>query len=96
MARSLWKGNYVHPSLLRKPPSRVTGTLTKKNSSVRKTWARSSTILPSWIGTTLSVHNGHRFQFVTITKHTVGHKLGEFVLTRKRAIHFKKVKPRGR
>jgi small subunit ribosomal protein S19 len=92
MARSVWKGPYVHPSLLRKPPTRLKGKLTSKNTSIREVWARSSTVLPSWVGCTLRVHNGRRFQTVTIKKECVGHKLGEFVLTRKRAIHLKKAK----
>jgi small subunit ribosomal protein S19 len=78
MSRSVRKGPYVHPSLLEK-----VGRLNHKNEKrVIKTWCRSSTILPEFVGHTFAVHNGTKFVPVYATENMVGHKLGEFSPTR--------------
>ncbi len=79
MARSLKKGPYVEKSLLKKVQK-----LNKENKkTVIKTWSRRSTIFPEFVGHTIAVHNGKDFIPVYITEEMVGHKLGEFALTRK-------------
>ena len=79
MARSLKKGPYVEESLLKKVQE-----LNKENKkTVVKTWSRKSTIFPDFVGHTIAVHNGKDFIPVYITEEMVGHKLGEFALTRK-------------
>ena len=79
MARSLKKGPYVSKELLAK--------VQKLNESgkkeVIKTWSRRSTIYPDFIGHTFAVHNGKEFIPVYVTEDMVGHKLGEFSMTRK-------------
>lgn len=78
MARSLKKGPYVDFKLYRK--------VEKLNQQDRhepvKTWARSCTIVPEFVGHTFMVHNGKVFNSVFVTEDMVGHKLGEFSLTR--------------
>ena len=79
MARSLKKGPYVFDRLLKKVQE-----LNKANKKeVIKTWSRRSTIFPDFVGFTIAVHNGKEFIPVYITEDMVGHKLGEFALTRK-------------
>jgi len=78
MARSLKKGPYVHPSLLKHMARTLVGSKT-----IIKTWARSSTITPEMIGFTFGVHNGRNFVEVKIMEDMVGHRLGEFSPTRK-------------
>ena len=79
MARSLKKSPYVLDSLLKKVQN-----LNKENKkTVVKTWSRRSTIYPDFVGHTIAVHNGKDFIPVYITEEMVGHKLGEFALTRK-------------
>ncbi len=79
MARSLKKGPYVFGRLLKKIQ-----TLNENNKKeVVKTYSRRSTIYPDFIGHTIAVHNGKEFIPVYITEDMVGHKLGEFALTRK-------------
>jgi len=79
MARSLKKGPYVFDRLLKKVQ-----TLNDNNKKeVVKTWSRRSTIYPDFVGHTIAVHNGREFIPVYITEDMVGHKLGEFALTRK-------------
>ena len=79
MARSLKKGPYVSKKLLLKVQK-----LNKENKkTVIKTWSRRSTIFPDFVGHTIAVHNGKDFIPVYITEEMVGHKLGEFALTRK-------------
>lgn len=78
MARSIKKGPFVDDHLLKKVE--VLNTDSKKN--VIKTWSRRSVILPTFIGHTFSVHNGHKFVPVYVTENMVGHKLGEFSPTR--------------
>jgi len=79
MARSLKKGPYVEEALLKK----VQQLNTENKKSVVKTWSRRSTIYPEFVGHTIAVHNGKDFIPVYITEEMVGHKLGEFSLTRK-------------
>ncbi len=78
MPRSLKKGPYVEPSLLRK----VERAQASSSSRVIKTWSRRSTIIPEFVGLTMAVHNGRKFIPVYITENMVGHKLGEFAPTR--------------
>jgi len=78
MPRSLKKGPYVDPKLLKKV-MKLNETGEKK---VIKTWSRRSTIIPEFIGHTFAVHNGRKFIPVYITEQMVGHKLGEFAPTR--------------
>ena len=79
MARSIKKGPFVDASLMKK--------IEKLNESnkkeVVKTWYRRSTIFPEFVGHTIAVHNGKDFIPVYVTEDMVGHKLGEFALTRK-------------
>lgn len=78
MARSTWKGPFVDGYLLKKVEElRQSG----KNTPI-KTWSRRSTILPQMVGVTMAVHNGKNFIPVLITDNMIGHKLGEFALTR--------------
>lgn len=78
MSRSLRKGPFVDPRLEHKVE-----TLNKTNQKkVIKTWSRSSTITPDFVGHTFAVHNGNKFIPVYITEAMVGHKLGEFAPTR--------------
>jgi small subunit ribosomal protein S19 len=78
MSRSLKKGPYVDPRLLKKVEA-----LNKANQKrVIKTWARDCTIIPEFVGHTFAVHNGNKFIPVYIQEAMVGHKLGEFAPTR--------------
>jgi small subunit ribosomal protein S19 len=78
MSRSIKKGPYIHPSLEKK----VLAMRNASQRSVIKTWSRASTILPEMIGMTIAVHDGRRHVPVFVTENMVGHKLGEFALTR--------------
>lgn len=78
MARSLKKGPYVDSRLL----SRLTKMQADRRKDPIKTWARRSTISPDFIGVTFLVHNGKIHHPVYVTEEMVGHKLGEFALTR--------------
>lgn len=78
MARAVWKGPYVHPSLLKKAEKARAG---KKNEVIR-TWSRSSVILPNFVGLTIAVHNGKQHVPVLVNEQMVGHKFGEFAPTR--------------
>ncbi|HML97430.1 MAG TPA: 30S ribosomal protein S19 [Tepidiformaceae bacterium] len=78
MSRSIKKGPYIHPSLEKK----VLAMRNAQQRSVIKTWSRASTILPEMIGLTIAVHDGRRHVPVFVTENMVGHKLGEFALTR--------------
>ena len=80
MSRSLKKGPYVAESLMKKALALQDDD--KKSSKVIKTWSRSSTIVPEFIGLTFAVHNGKKFIPVYVTDNMIGHKLGEFSLTR--------------
>lgn len=78
MSRSIKKGPFVHESLLKK----VADLNEKNDKKVIKTWSRASTILPSFVGHTIAVHDGRKHVPVYITEDMVGHKLGEFAPTR--------------
>jgi small subunit ribosomal protein S19 len=82
MARSLKKGPYGDPKLLKKIEGMPAGSKT-----VIKTWSRRSTIFPEMIGFTFGVHNGKTFVPVLVTEEMVGHKLGEFSPTRLFRVH---------
>ncbi|RKZ21510.1 30S ribosomal protein S19 [bacterium] len=79
MGRSLKKGPYVDPKLLKK----VKKMLETGEKKPIRTWARRSTIPPEFVGFTFEVHNGKDFIPVYVTEEMVGHKLGEFAPTRK-------------
>ena len=78
MPRSLKKGPYIAPNLLKK----VLVAKQSKSNKVIKTWSRRSTIFPEMVGVTLAVHNGKKFIPVFVSENMVGHKLGEFSPTR--------------
>ncbi|QGU96491.1 30S ribosomal protein S19 [Clostridium bovifaecis] len=78
MSRSLKKGPFVAESLMKK----IEEMNAKGEKKVVKTWSRSSTIFPQMIGHTIAVHDGRKHVPVYISEDMVGHKLGEFVLTR--------------
>ncbi len=78
MSRSLKKGPFVAPKLLKK----VEELNRKGERKVIKTWSRASTIFPQFVGHTIAVHDGRRHVPVFITENMVGHKLGEFAPTR--------------
>ncbi len=78
MARSVKKGPYVFHKLLVK----ITKAKDSKKKQVIKTWSRASMIVPIMVGETIAVHNGKTFVPVYVTENMVGHKLGEFALTR--------------
>jgi len=82
MSRSLKKGPYVYPKLIKKIQS-----LGPNEKKVIKTWARNSTISPEMVGYTFGVHNGKEHIPVFVTENMVGHKLGEFSPTRKFRSH---------
>jgi small subunit ribosomal protein S19 len=78
MSRSIKKGPFIDAKLLKK-----VDTLNRSGQkAVIKTWARSSTILPQMVGLTIGVHDGRRHVPIFVTENMVGHKLGEFALTR--------------
>lgn len=78
MSRSTKKGPYVDAKLLKKVE-----TVTRSGEkTVIKTWSRASVIVPQMIGTTIGVHDGRRHVPIFITENMVGHRLGEFALTR--------------
>lgn len=78
MARSIYKGPFVDPSLRKK----VVRAREAGSNKVIKTWSRRSTIVPDMIGLTFAVHNGKQFIPVYVTEQMIGHKLGEFAPTR--------------
>lgn len=78
MSRSLKKGPFIDPKLLKKVEK-----LNETNKKVViKTWSRSSTIFPQMVNHTIAVHNGRQHVPIYITENMVGHKLGEFAPTR--------------
>ena len=83
MSRSLKKGFFVDPGLWKKV---VEAERTESRRPIR-TWSRRSTITPKFIGLNIEVHNGKNFIPVYITENMVGHKLGEFSLTRRFSNH---------
>ena len=78
MARSTKKGPFIDASLQNK----VEDMNRRNEKKVIRTWSRRSTVLPEFVGHTIAVHNGKKFIPVYITENMVGHKLGEFALTR--------------
>jgi small subunit ribosomal protein S19 len=78
MGRSIKKGPFVEASL----QDKIVKAKTENSKSPIKTWSRRSTITPEFIGLTFNVHNGKLFLPVFVTENMVGHKLGEFSLTR--------------
>ena len=78
MPRSLKKGPFVDGHLMKK----VDNAVANGDRRVLKTWSRRSTILPEFIGLTIAVHNGRQHVPVYINENMVGHKLGEFAMTR--------------
>lgn len=88
MSRSLKKGPYIAPKLLKKVNS-MNETGEKR---VIKTWSRASTIYPEMVGHTIAVHDGRRHVPIYISENMVGHKLGEFAPTRTFRSHIAKEK----
>ena len=82
MSRSLKKGPFVDPNLMKKVAKLRAG-----DKTVVKTWSRDSAITPAMVGFTFGVHNGREFVQVRIVENMVGHKLGEFAPTRKFVRH---------
>ena len=78
MSRSLKKGPFIDVKLDKK----ISAMNESGKKTVLKTWARASMISPDFVGHTIAVHNGNKFIPVYITENMVGHKLGEFALTR--------------
>ena len=78
MSRSLKKGPYINVKL----ESKVLAMNESGKKAVIKTWSRASMISPDFVGHTFAVHNGNKFIPVYVTENMVGHKLGEFALTR--------------
>ena len=78
MARSVWKGPYFDVTLFKK----VKKSKEESSKSPIKTWSRRSTIIPDFVGVTISVYNGKSFIPVFVTEDMVGHKLGEVSPTR--------------
>ncbi len=88
MGRSLKKGPYCEPSLMKK----IVEMNDANSKKVLKTWSRRSTIFPEMVGHTLAIHDGRKHVPVYITEDMVGHKLGEFAPTRTYRGHDKSVK----
>ncbi len=86
MSRSIKKGPYIHPKVLKK----VRDMDAQGKKAPVKTWARASMIMPEFVGHTFEVHNGRHFIKVFVTEDMVGHRLGEFAPTRTFRGHKKK------
>ena len=83
MARSIWKGPFVDPSLLKK----VEKNKNNSNTAPIKTWSRRSTIIPEFVGLSFLIYNGKKFIPIKVSEEMVGHKLGEFSPTRQFSGH---------
>jgi len=83
MSRSVWKGPFVDPSLLKK----VEKLKSESKTTPIKTWSRKSTIIPEFIGISFLIYNGKKFIPIKISEEMVGHKLGEFSPTRQFSGH---------
>ena len=83
MSRSVWKGPFVDPSLLKK----VEKLKDQSNKQPIKTWSRRSTIIPEFVGYSFLIYNGKKFIPIKISEEMVGHKLGEFSPTRQFSGH---------
>lgn len=86
MSRSLKKGPYISPKLLKK----VEAMNASKKRQVIRTWSRASTIFPQMVGHTIAIHDGRRHVPIYVTENMVGHKLGEFAPTRTYRGHISK------
>ena len=91
MSRSLKKGPFVEPKLLKK----VEAMNQRGEKKVIRTWSRASTIFPQMVGHTIAVHDGRRHVPIYVTENMVGHKLGEFAPTRTFRGHVTKEKAAG-
>jgi small subunit ribosomal protein S19 len=78
VARSIRKGPFIDPHLI----SKVKVAIESKSTKPIKTWSRRSTIIPEMVGLTMAVHNGNIHIPLYVTENMVGHKLGEFAMTR--------------
>ena len=83
MSRSVWKGPFVDPSLIKK----VEKLKNQANPTPIKTWSRKSTIIPEFVGISFLIYNGKKFIPIKISEEMVGHKLGEFSPTRQFSGH---------
>lgn len=83
MARSAKKGPYVDPTLIKK----IERMRSSGKKEAVKTWSRASMVVPDFVGLTIAVHDGRKFQPVYITENMVGHYLGEFAPTRTFRMH---------
>ncbi len=83
MSRSVWKGPFVDPSLLKK----VEKLKSQSKQMPIKTWSRKSTIIPEFVGISFLIYNGKKFIPIKISEEMVGHKLGEFSPTRQFSGH---------
>ena len=83
MSRSVWKGPFVDPSLIKK----VEKLKNQSNKTPIKTWSRRSTIIPEFVGISFLIYNGKKFIPIKISEEMVGHKLGEFSPTRQFSGH---------
>ena len=92
MSRSLKKGPYINPKLLKK----VEVLNAAKKREVIRTWSRSSTVFPQMVGHTIAVYDGRRHIPIYITENMVGHKLGEFAPIRTFRGHVSKAEKKGR
>lgn len=92
MSRSLKKGPFIDPKLLKK----IDDLNNAKKRQVIRTWSRSSTIFPQMVGHTIAVYDGRRHIPIYITENMVGHKLGEFAPTRTFRGHVAKSEKKGR
>jgi small subunit ribosomal protein S19 len=78
MSRSIKKGPFIEPKLMKK----VEAVKRTNARTVIRTWSRASTIMPEMVGLTIAVHDGRRHVPIFVSENMVGHKLGEFALTR--------------
>jgi small subunit ribosomal protein S19 len=92
MSRSLKKGPYINPKLLKK----VELLNASKKREVIRTWSRSSTVFPQMVGHTIAVYDGRRHIPIYVTENMVGHKLGEFAPTRTFRGHISRAEKKGR
>ncbi|MBP6015336.1 MAG: 30S ribosomal protein S19 [Anaerolineales bacterium] len=92
MSRSLKKGPFIDPKLLKK----VEDLNSVRKRQVIRTWSRTSTIFPQMVGHTIAVYDGRRHIPIYITENMVGHKLGEFAPTRTFRGHVAKSEKKGR
>ena len=83
MSRSVWKGPFVDPSLIKK----VEKLKNQASPTPIKTWSRKSTIIPEFVGISFLIYNGKKFIPIKISEEMVGHKLGEFSPTRQFSGH---------